>query len=377
MPKKLNPDRELVIQKYVIENKSLKLTAKELGCGRTTLSRYLKSYGIKKRDRYALHKKIFSGKNNPAFKYSITKKFLIKEYVENSLSLRQVGKLLGCDVDTVLRNIKKYGIPTRTVKEALKGKFTEVVSNRFKHKISKKLLVDEYINKNNPISRIAEDLCCDGGTIHRYLKIYNIPRRTVSEALKGKFAGDKNPMYGRHRFGIANPRYIDGRKTANHYCVDCGKEIGYTNWNVGNRRCCSCASKLKWNDKEFKERVITASMLGRQVKPNKPEKLLNGLLQELLLKEYKFVGDGKLIIDGFCPDFINTNGQKKIIELYGDYWHNKKGMEERDKRRLTAYKKYGYKTLIVWENELKDINKLTDKLIKFNNKIGQVKHGAI
>jgi len=377
MSKKLNPDRELVIQKYVIENKSIKQVAFELGLGKTTLSRYLKRYKIEKRDRYELHRKIFSGKGNPAFKYRITKKFLIKEYIENALSLRQVGKLLGCDVDTILRNIKKYGIPTRTMKESLKGKFPREVNTRFKHKISKKLLVDKYINKKMPISRIAEDLCCDGGTIHRYLKIYNIPRRTISEALKGKFEGNKNPMYGRHRFGIANPCYIDGRKIVKHYCVDCGKEICYTNWNVGNRRCCSCSSKLKWNDKEFKDRVITASMLGRQVKPNKPEKLLNELLRELLLKEYKFVGDGKLIIDGFCPDFINTNGQKKIIELYGDYWHNKTGMKERDERRLKAYKKYGYKTLIVWENELKDINKLTDKLIKFNTKIGQMKYESV
>jgi hypothetical protein len=67
MSKKLNPDRELIIQKYVVENKSLKLTAEELGLGRTTLSRYIKLYNIRKRPRYALHKKIFSGKNNPFY----------------------------------------------------------------------------------------------------------------------------------------------------------------------------------------------------------------------------------------------------------------------------------------------------------------------
>lgn len=123
MSKKLNPDRELIVQKYVVEDKSLKLTAKELGMGRTTLSRYLKRYKIEKRDRYELHKKIFSGKNNPAFKYSITKKFLIKEYIENKLSPEKVAELVGCDSGVIIRNLKYYGIPIRTMKESLKGLF--------------------------------------------------------------------------------------------------------------------------------------------------------------------------------------------------------------------------------------------------------------
>jgi len=67
MSKKLNPDRELIVQKYVIENKLLKQVATELGCGRTTISRYLNIYKIEKRDRYELHKKIFSGEGNPFY----------------------------------------------------------------------------------------------------------------------------------------------------------------------------------------------------------------------------------------------------------------------------------------------------------------------
>jgi len=87
MPKKkVNPDRELIIQKYVVENKSLKQTAKEVGCGRTTLSRYLKIYGIKKRDRYELHKKIFSGKNNPFYGKHHSKE------VRDMLSIKVKGK---------------------------------------------------------------------------------------------------------------------------------------------------------------------------------------------------------------------------------------------------------------------------------------------
>lgn len=99
--------------------------------------------------------------------------------------------------------------------------------------------------------------------------------------------------------------------------------------------------------------------------PNKPEQFLINMFKENNLP-YKYVGNGELMISTFNPDFINCNGQKKIIELNGDYWHNLEEVKERDERKMKKYSELGFKTLIVWEKELKDINKLMDKLIMFN-----------
>lgn len=104
-------------------------------------------------------------------------------------------------------------------------------------------------------------------------------------------------------------------------------------------------------------------------KLTKPERRLRNRLNCLFPGEYKFVGDGTIFIDYKCPDFININGQKKIIEMFGDYWHG----EERTGRtkvqeknqRIKHFAKYGFKTLIVWESELKNILQLKEKLIKF------------
>ena len=52
--------------------------------------------------------------------------------------------------------------------------------------------------------------------------------------------------------------------------------------------------------------------------------------------------------------------------MYGNFWHNRPDAIKRDKRRLIAYKKYGYKTLIIWEHELKDLNKVKEKVLEFN-----------
>ncbi len=108
-------------------------------------------------------------------------------------------------------------------------------------------------------------------------------------------------------------------------------------------------------------RRIRMMSVGNNVKPNKAELKLNDFLQQLLPNEYKYVGDGEFILAGKCPDFVNINGQKKIIELYGNYWH--KG--ETGKERIALFRQYGYETLIVWGSELKDEEELINRILGF------------
>ena len=72
----------------------------------------------------------------------------------------------------------------------------------------------------------------------------------------------------------------------------------------------------------------------------------------------------KLILNGLNPDFVDIKN-KIIIELYGTYWHKRPEVIKRDKRRIGTYKKHGFKTLIIWEHELKDLIKITEKIILF------------
>lgn len=137
----------------------------------------------------------------------------------------------------------------------------------------------------------------------------------------------------------------------------------------------SLASKGKLKSKEhcesFKRYWATCSPEARTkrvrnaaraltVHPNKAEKKLEEILNDLNLS-YKFTGDFSFILNGKCPDFVNTNGQKKIIELFGDYWHRNDSGED----RINDFKQFGYDTLIVWESELKNIDALKDKLLSF------------
>ena len=192
-----------------------------------------------------------------------------------------------------------------------------------------------------------------------------------------------------------NPNYKHGRSTYQHYCKRCGKKVCWKadrcldcfhktrtskiyNCKSCNKKitrhsnsgkCKTCINQEHWADNVYAQKMRKKLLKALLKTPNKKEKFLNRILNSLLLKEYKFVGNGEVILGGFNPDFININGQKKIIELYGDYWHNRLEVKERDKRRIKTYKKYGYKTLIVWEHELKDLDIFKNKILEFNKKV--------
>ncbi len=50
--------------------------------------------------------------------------FIIDAYYTANLSLREVGSLLGVDEATIRRRMKKHGVPTRTVSQALRAKYS-------------------------------------------------------------------------------------------------------------------------------------------------------------------------------------------------------------------------------------------------------------
>jgi hypothetical protein len=128
------------------------------------------------------------------------------------------------------------------------------------------------------------------------------------------------------------------------------------------------ASKMAWSNKneydkgEWVKNILSGKKQATKCSPNKAERKLSLILNAVNPNEWKFVGDGQVIISGKCPDFININGQKKIVELFGDYWH--KGQNPQD--RIDTFAPFGYETLVVWERELKNKNVLIEKIKVFS-----------
>ena len=97
------------------------------------------------------------------------------------------------------------------------------------------------------------------------------------------------------------------------------------------------------------------------MQPNQSEQRLYALLDELYPDQWAFVGDWSMVIAGKNPDFVNVNGRKLIIELFGDYWH--KGQNPQD--RINTFAVFGFHTLVIWESELKDFPTLTKRIQEF------------
>jgi len=254
-----------------------------------------------------------------------------------------------------------------------------------KSTLTKYFLITKYIKNKKSILQIAHELGnCNYVTVYNYLKNYKIKIRPLSESTKG----NRNGFFGKHHTETQKEKWSKTRKgiklsiktreamskasKGKKKSLETKKKMkvgALKRWknNFIEKKRLSNWNKLRWSNLKYKEKVLKKMFETRKIKPNKPEKFLNKLIGKLFPKEYKFVGDGKIWFDHFNPDFININGQKKIIEMYGDYWHNREEMIERDNRRIKTYKKYGYKTLIIWDYELKNLKILKEKIKEFHD----------
>lgn len=100
------------------------------------------------------------------------------------------------------------------------------------------------------------------------------------------------------------------------------------------------------------------------MRPTTPEREIMHIIEKHALP-FKYVGNGTLIVDHLNPDFVHTT-DKKIVEVFGDYWHDIKnckesGIEEIRRRRFS---KHGYQTHIIWEKNVKNEEYVLDFLKK-------------
>jgi len=108
--------------------------------------------------------------------------------------------------------------------------------------------------------------------------------------------------------------------------------------------------------KEEKEKQIairvSASRKSNAFRPSEPEIHLDSYLRRKHPGEWAYNGnlDQGILIGNKIPDFINVNGKKEVLEVFGIYWHSEDEVEE----KKAHYKKYGFDCRIIWEFECWD-----------------------
>jgi len=210
------------------------------------------------------------------------------------------------------------------------------------------------------------------GFAHRGVPESEEAKKHLSEYLK---AHPINFWKGKHR--PITGRMLEGLKlgcSVPHKVSEKSKEVlrkyirEHGSWNKGKTketdpRVMQISIKKKLY--KFTDAHVRNWSKSMNLRPNKKESILLRILQDLKLP-FKYSGDGDCIIGGKIPDFINVDGKKQLIEFFGKYWHEKDRIDN-GQSRIKHFKQYGYDTLIIWEEELKNENlkNLCEKLLKF------------
>lgn len=141
-------------------------------------------------------------------------------------------------------------------------------------------------------------------------------------------------------------------------------KIGSVPWNKGITGYHTSGHPQSYFDSRTRCLTAAWAKLNQHVKPTKPEIELGTIIDEACPREYRYTGNFSFMIGRYCPDYTNVNGQKKVIEMFGNYWHPIDSVQD----RIDKFKEFGYECLIIWESQLKEMSRseLVDLVRIFN-----------
>lgn len=321
--------------------------ASNFGCTKTTVLRRMRKYGIPRRNLSEAHLKR---------SISISQEHLKKLYCHDKLSTFEIAKKIGVSQPYIRRLLKKHGIKLRRAG----------VQRRFDDHVSKQALETLYWDQGYSAPKIGELYGFTTCTVTYWMKKFGIPLRNPSQAHKGKPSPRKGvslSVQTRQKIskalkGSDKLQYWRGKKfSAEHRKKLSESHKGQIPWMKGKNHTEEAKEKIRLKQLELLKNPEYLKKILSCAKPNKAEIKLSKLIQGY---GFKYVGDGKLVLGGKCPDFVNRE-RNKIIELFGEYWHQ----PEEEDERIAHFKNFGYDALIVWNRELRNEQNLVHRIESF------------
>ena len=236
-------------------------------------------------------------------------------YIKQRLSSGEIGTLLGVNGRLVRTWLQRFNIPTRSQKEA-----TGIFAAKY---LDKRVLV----------------VCATCGREFK-VHLYRTKRAKVlycSRECQIKASAES--------LGKALEVRRRDHSRISKTCPLCGTPFTVP-FSHGRRKYCSDQCKG----------VAQMAAMARRKKPTMPEQRIKAILDRHF-PEFKYNGNANLgvVLGSMIPDFVNTNGKKQVIEVFGDYYHGKlcNTWKNSELGKKMAYNSIGYKCLVLWEHEIK------------------------
>lgn len=109
------------------------------------------------------------------------KEWLEEQYIGNHLSMNKIADLCGCHNLMIRKWIKKYNIPVRSRSDAVSGEYNPFYGKKHTEETCE-LLSERLSGENNP--NFGKPMTAK-------------QKQKISDTKKGKYCGEKNPFYGK------------------------------------------------------------------------------------------------------------------------------------------------------------------------------------
>lgn len=172
-------------------------------------------------------------------------------------------------------------------------------------------------------------------------------RRRISEKLAGHEVSEET----RQRIveGCNKAVTVEKRQQLSRSLTGNQNALGHT-LSAEGRQSCSEGLKAVWEDSERRDIMLKNMQESWHLRPTQPELYVQKTLDKHFPGEWEYTGDGRVWLDGRNPDFMNVNGKKQVLEVFGMFWHE----ESEEAERTAHYKKLGFDCLVIWEYDTLD-----------------------
>ena len=191
------------------------------------------------------------------------------------------------------------------------------------------------------------------------------PSEETKEKMRIKLKGRKLTLTIKQRIrrseskrGNKNPNYGIPRFKGRHHSIETKKILSKLNMgkhpSIETRIKLSEIHKKQWQNKEYRNKVITATLKSLFKRPTSLEQKMIDIIKQNNLP-YAYTGNGSFLIGYKNPDFVNNNGEKICLEVRAKVicqLFDKQTPTEYERQRKEHFAKYGWECIVIWDDDL-------------------------